>query len=176
MNEAMNAAETIEKFARQYAPMVKAAEILKRIGSLEQAEQEANVRTAEARREADAVSAKVQEAAIKLEELNAACVAAQGRCAELKATALRDVERIRKDCQTDLETAVKQRQDAVAARAEALEGRDKVLQKTREDATQILATARHEAEIIKQAAAAAVAESQGKLDQIRSVIKHATNL
>jgi hypothetical protein len=89
--EYIQAAEQIERLARQYEPMVTAAAILKRWGSLEQAEHEMGEKIAALRSQADAAqaeaSAELERAAAARGQADRIDAEARGRAAQIVANA-----------------------------------------------------------------------------------------
>jgi len=135
MSELLNAVDQIKSWANKNRAIVVLADELEKIGSLEQAAQEA-------RRSADSATQRVKTADKKLSDVNAAIEAAEVRLAE----AVQKAASIRKESSELIESSVARAKSQAAG---VISEADRVLQQARSEAAGIISAARSQSEAKK---------------------------
>ncbi len=129
MNKTLKASDEVKKLHRMFAALGEVVEVLDRVGSVEQAEQEASARVEKLKVEADKLATKINAASIEAQEIVAAAkVKADEAIGEaitaahsMQSQALAELQAAKSDADLMVSTAreMLQKAEADAAAAEA---------------------------------------------------------
>lgn len=169
MSEFITASETVKKFARDYEGLVKAAELLGKIGSLQQAADEAEARV-------KAASSKEAESKALLDKLAVQIKDAQSSAEKILADAKGQAAHLNSVTKSLCETAkVKAESDAAVILAMANKDADALKAKAEKEAAEAKAEvsqcAVQKADLVRE-----IAEKQDELNSINAKIEAARRI